>query len=97
MELVNHPDHYNLPNRKECIVEMREKYGTKIAVMFCLTNAYKYLYRAGNKYNVPESQDIEKAKWYFNWVQAHESSIIGASSIKLYRDVQKELKKYDKS
>ena len=97
MELVNHPNHYNLPNRKECIVEMKENYGTRIVAVFCLTNAYKYLYRAGNKDGTPESQDIEKARWYVNWAKQHESSITGPSFIKLYRDVQKELKKYDKS
>ena len=94
MELVNHPDHYNLPGRKECIVEMKEKYGSRIVAVFCVTNAYKYLYRAGQKNGAPESQDIEKAKWYFKWAQQHESVITGPSFIKLYSDVRKELKKY---
>ena len=26
-EMVNHPDHYNRPGQKECIVEMEEKFG----------------------------------------------------------------------
>ena len=48
-EMVSHPSHYNKAGRKECIVEMEEKYGGEITAIFCLTNAYKYLYRAGEK------------------------------------------------
>ena len=48
-ELVNHPSHYTQNGRKECIVEMEEKYGAEATAIFCLTNAYKYLYRAGSK------------------------------------------------
>ena len=69
MSNVNHPDHYNLPNRKECIVEMEELFGLEITATFCLTNAYKYLYRAGEKTGNSKEQDIEKAKWYFQWTQ----------------------------
>lgn len=66
-ENVNHPDHYNRPGRKECIVEMEEKYGAEVTAQFCLTNAYKYLYRAGEKFGNPAKQDIDKAKWYFGY------------------------------
>lgn len=43
-EQVYHPDHYNLPGRKECIVEMEEKFGVKETFHFELLNAYKYIY-----------------------------------------------------
>ena len=66
-EMVSHPSHYNLAGRKECIVEMEEKYGAGYTSVFCLTNAYKYLYRAGNKFGNPAMQDTEKAKWYFDY------------------------------
>ena len=66
-EMVSHPSHYNLAGRKECIVEMEEKYGPGYTSVFCLTNAYKYLYRAGNKFGNPAMQDTEKAKWYFDY------------------------------
>ena len=48
-EKVNHPAHYNLPGKKECIKQMEEDYGEYITMIFCLTSAYKYLYRAGEK------------------------------------------------
>ena len=67
MELVSHPNHYNLPGRKECIVEMDEKYGAEATTIFCLTNAYKYLYRAGNKDGNTKEQDISKAIFYFDY------------------------------
>lgn len=62
---VNHPSHYQKAGRKECIVEMEEKYGAEITAIFCLTNADKYLYRAGDKENNPAEQDLSKAKFYF--------------------------------
>ena len=66
-EIVSHPSHYNKAGRKECIVEMEEKYGAEMTAIFCLTNAYKYLYRAGEKDGNPEIQDNLKAKWYFDY------------------------------
>ena len=71
MENVNHPKHYNLQGKKECIEQMLEDYGLEVTVIFCLTNAYKYIYRAGNKENNPKSQDMEKARWYFNYAKTH--------------------------
>ena len=64
---VSHPSHYNKDGRKECIVEMEEKYGAEVTAVFCLTNAYKYLYRAGNKFGNPARQDVSKAQWYFDY------------------------------
>ena len=66
-EMVSHPSHYNKDGRKECIVEMEEKYGAESTAVFCLTNAYKYLYRAGNKADNPMEQDRNKAKFYFDY------------------------------
>ena len=67
IELINHPSHYQKDGRKECIVEMEEKYGTEITAVFCLTNAIKYLYRAGEKFGESANKDISKAKWYFDY------------------------------
>lgn len=66
-EMVVHPSHYNKDGRKECIVEMEEKYGAEATAVFCLTNAYKYLYRAGDKIDNPMEQDRNKAKFYFDY------------------------------
>lgn len=60
--MVNHPDHYNRPGQKECIVEMEEKFGLAAVQYFCLLSRYKYLYRCGMKDDA--TQDISKANWY---------------------------------
>jgi hypothetical protein len=62
---VEHPSHYNKAGRKECIVEMEEKYGAEATAIFSLLSAYKYGYRAGDKADNPMEQDINKAKFYF--------------------------------
>ena len=61
-EMVNHPSHYNLPNRKECIDEMIDIYGLKDVAKWCEITAYKYEYRAGHKDSF--TQDMQKATWY---------------------------------
>ena len=65
IDSVNHPTHYQREGRKECKDEIREKYGNNIYCTFCLTNVYKYLYRAGLKENNSEEQDLQKALFYF--------------------------------
>ena len=65
-EMVSHPSHYNKAGRKECIVEM-EEYSPIVAVMYCLTSAYKYLYRKGDKDDNPTEQEINKAKWCLDY------------------------------
>lgn len=67
-EMVNHPSHYNLPNRKECIDEMIDIYGLKDVAKWCEITAYKYKYRAGHKDSL--TQDTQKAIWYT--IKAHE-------------------------
>lgn len=61
-EMVNHPSHYNLPDRKECIDEMIDIYRLKDVAKWCEITAYKYKYRAGHKGSVVE--DMSKAAWY---------------------------------
>ena len=63
-EMVNHPSHYNLPNRKACIDEMIDIYGLKDVAKWCEITAYKYKYRAGHKGSVVE--DMSKAAWYID-------------------------------
>lgn len=45
-EMVNHPSHYSLPDRKECIDEMIDIYGLKDVAKWCEITAYKCKYRA---------------------------------------------------
>lgn len=61
-EMINHPSHYDLPDRKECIDEMIDIYGLKDVAKWCEITAYKYKYRAGHKGSVVE--DMSKAAWY---------------------------------
>lgn len=85
METVNHPAHYNIPGRKECIVEMLEKFGRKKVKAFCELNAYKYKYRHELKNG---DEDLKKACWYIEklneldqtdpeWIIANEYGIDG--------------------
>lgn len=67
-DMVNHPSHYNLPDRKECIDEMIDIYGLKDVAKWCEITAYKYKYRAGHK--GPAVEDMHKAIWYT--AKAHE-------------------------
>lgn len=61
MSEINHPEHYNIPGRKECIDEMLEKFGVEKVRAFCELNAYKYRYRHELKNG---NEDLDKAKWY---------------------------------
>ena len=66
---VNHPDHYNLPGKKECIEQMIDDFGNVATSIFDLLSAYKYLYRAGNKPDNSYTQDIQKVDWYIDHVE----------------------------
>lgn len=60
---VNHPKHYNIPGRKECIEEMIDIFGVDAVKIFCKLNAYKYRYRHEMKNG---QEDLDKADWYMN-------------------------------
>lgn len=59
---VNHPSHYET-GKFECIDVMLETQGKEAVQDFCICNAFKYLYRHGNKNGL---EDIKKAIWYLN-------------------------------
>lgn len=61
MDNVNHPSHYNIEERKECIEEMLELFGVDAVKIFCELNAYKYRYRHELKGG---EEDLKKADWY---------------------------------
>lgn len=57
-DLVNHPPHYTShPSGIECIAVTEY-------MNFCVGNAMKYLWRAGQKGDVLE--DLKKARWYID-------------------------------
>ena len=94
-EHVNHPSHYSKAGRKECIVEMEEKYGIPATVGFCLMNAYKYLYRAGDKADNSYEQDRKKAEWYFEYANKLLDKRVSGECFKafsiLYEDIKEML------
>ena len=93
---VNHPQHYNIEGRKECIVEMLEKYGFHAVANFALLNSYKYLFRAGLKDGNSAEQDVKKAQWYFDWVckKIAETKQYGVLAWKLFIDIHDLLELY---
>lgn len=92
-EKVDHPDHYNQLGKKECIEQMYDDYGDAITGIFCYTNAYKYLYRAGCKDGESKEEDMAKAKWYIDYADKHCCLLAGTKRIVEY--VKEELKKYE--
>ena len=57
---VDHPTHYN-NGSIECIDAMVAAYGKEAVEVFCLLNAFKYLWRSEHKNG---EEDLEKAIWY---------------------------------
>jgi hypothetical protein len=59
-DIVNHPPHYTThPSGIECIDVTKH-------MDFCLGNAMKYLWRAGEKDETKTVEDLKKAVWYIN-------------------------------
>lgn len=63
IDMVNHPPHYEREGAIECIDEMVLVFGETAVMNFCLLNAWKYRYRAGDKNGF---EDIKKSDWYMN-------------------------------
>jgi hypothetical protein len=57
---VSHPSHYT-QGGIECIDAMVAAYGKESVSVFCLLNAFKYLWRTEHKNG---KEDLEKAIWY---------------------------------
>ena len=55
-DLVNHPPHYTSHPSKIEAIEISE------LLPFCLGNAWKYVFRAGHKWD--DVEDLRKAGWY---------------------------------
>lgn len=62
---VNHPQHYQNCSL-ECIDVMRVIVGTKYTAIFCICNAFKYMWRYKHKNG---DENVAKARWYLDWVQ----------------------------
>lgn len=68
-EQIKHPAHYQQPNRRECIEEMRLMFGDEKVYWWCVMTAYKYRYRMGNKDGNPAEQDEKKAEFYLDYAE----------------------------
>lgn len=55
------PAHYKSQCSLECIEAMEMAFGNESVLIFCLCNAFKYLWRHENK---GKTEDLEKAAWY---------------------------------
>lgn len=60
-----HPAHYMSYYKDgiDCITAMKHAFGEEAVQHFCITNAFKYIWRHMSKNGM---QDIEKAVWYLN-------------------------------
>lgn len=96
-EKVNHPSHYAKKSykSKECIEEMREKYGDANVWAFCLLNSYKYLFRAGAKDGVTYEEDVAKAKWYYEYADRLGCPFMDMAQFQLKKDIEIKLKKIE--
>lgn len=80
---VDHPSHYQ--GEYECIDLMREIFGDDAVRYFCIINAYKYRFRAGNKEGSPHDEDIKKAAWYENYVMKNLSNNANTDALNIKR------------
>ena len=64
MSNIKSPDHYKT-HEFECIDEMLLVFGKEAVLNFCILNAWKYRYRAGNKGDAEE--DLKKADEYMGF------------------------------
>lgn len=92
-EMVHHQKHYNKPGRKECIMEINERFGDAAAVYFALGSAYKNLYRDGAKDE--HDQEICKAIWYVDYASDKIDSmrLVSDNMLTMYGYVAEELKR----
>ena len=56
------PSHYKA-GKYECINVMIAIFGKKAVQIFCILNAFKYIFRFQNKNGL---EDVKKARWYIS-------------------------------
>ena len=62
-EEINAPQHYALMEGVE-VIDVIEAMG--MGIIFCWSNAIKYILRAGKKPGTPSLKDMRKAQYYLN-------------------------------
>lgn len=72
VDMVSHPPHYADSCSIECIESMEIAFGVKYTAVYCIINAYKYLWRRKAKNGL---QDVEKALWYLDRYHSYEDRL----------------------
>ena len=80
-DMVNHPPHYADGCSIECIEAMEITFGVEYIAVYCLINAYKYLWRRKAKNG---SQDVKKALWYLDRYYSYTDMLSFVMSTKEY-------------
>jgi hypothetical protein len=82
MDMVNKPPHYESEHYPDCIEYTKH-------MDFACGNAFKYIYRNGNKENHSQKEDFKKANWYLNIrdvnITNHTSRIFKYQTNKLFQ------------
>ena len=60
---INHPSHYADSCSIECIDAMELIFGQEELAVYCVINAFKYMWRWKNKNGY---EDLAKAEWYLD-------------------------------
>ena len=64
-DIINKSPHYN-SGKYECIEVMREVFGEEKLKIWCILNAFKYLFRC---YKKNGDEDLRKATYYLNYIE----------------------------
>lgn len=90
---VNHPSHYASSCSIECIDVMHLIFGEENLSIFCMINAFKYLWRWKHKNGV---EDLDKALWYLDEAVKQNNRISCSDTYNNLREmVTREIKKYE--
>ena len=86
VDMVNHPLHYaNGTKNFECFDIMKLIFNEDNVAMYCLINAFKYVWRAGAKGDeTANEEDLEKAKWYLDHYTVPQKDICHSKWFDLY-------------
>lgn len=73
-DMINHPAHYGgADNPHETIKVLASWMTSEQLYGFCVGNAIKYLSRAGKKRQAEGNEDLDKARWYLNYLLEREN------------------------
>lgn len=69
------PSHYKA-GKYECINVMIAIFGKEAVKIFCILNAFKYIFRFKNKNGL---EDIKKSRWYIDkYIELEEQNDVGS-------------------